>query len=241
MQYMGSKSRIAKYIVPILQNMIDTNGIKYYYEPFVGGANVIDKIKCEHKIGSDINKYLIALHKRVQCGKSLYESVSRELYNDARDCFNNGTDKYSLEQLGCIGFLASYGCKWFGGYYNEEGKRNYYQEAKNNLLKQAQSPLYKDIQFVYARYYGINPVNSLVYCDPPYQNTEPYGINKNFDHNEFWEWVRDKSWDNYVVVSELNAPSDFRCIWQYDLLQTVGKNNNGNYNKHTEKLFVYGG
>ena len=53
---MGSKSRIAKYIVPIIQKYIDDTNCKYYLEPFVGGANVIDKIKCDTKIGSDKNK-----------------------------------------------------------------------------------------------------------------------------------------------------------------------------------------
>lgn len=38
-KYMGSKSRIAKHIVPIIQKYIDDNNAKYYYEPFLGGAN----------------------------------------------------------------------------------------------------------------------------------------------------------------------------------------------------------
>ena len=46
---MGSKSRIAKHIVPIIQRYIDENNIKKYYEPFVGGANIIDKIDCPKK------------------------------------------------------------------------------------------------------------------------------------------------------------------------------------------------
>ena len=44
MKYMGSKSRIKKHIVPIIQELIDKNEIKTYIEPFVGGANVIDNI-----------------------------------------------------------------------------------------------------------------------------------------------------------------------------------------------------
>lgn len=50
MKYMGSKSRIAKDIVPILQRYIDENNIDTYVEPFVGGANVIDKIKCKNEL-----------------------------------------------------------------------------------------------------------------------------------------------------------------------------------------------
>lgn len=38
MKYMGSKSRIAKYIVPIIQKCIDDNGLEYYIESFVGGS-----------------------------------------------------------------------------------------------------------------------------------------------------------------------------------------------------------
>lgn len=38
MKYMGSKSRIKKYIVPILQKLIDENNIKMYIETMVGGG-----------------------------------------------------------------------------------------------------------------------------------------------------------------------------------------------------------
>lgn len=109
MKYMGSKSRIAKYIVPIIQKYINDNDINTYFEPFVGGANVIDKIKCNKKIGSDKNKYLIALLQRVQAGEPLYEFVSKELYDKARTAFNNGdTSEFEDWEIGNIGFIASF-------------------------------------------------------------------------------------------------------------------------------------
>lgn len=36
-KYFGSKSRITKDIVPIIQKAIDDNNINTYIEPFVGG------------------------------------------------------------------------------------------------------------------------------------------------------------------------------------------------------------
>ena len=63
MVYQGSKNRLAKYIVPIIQKYIDDNNIKTYIEPMCGGANIIDKIKCEKRIGSDINEDLISNYK----------------------------------------------------------------------------------------------------------------------------------------------------------------------------------
>lgn len=38
MNYMGSKSKIAKHIVPIIQSYVDKNNIDTYIEPFVGGG-----------------------------------------------------------------------------------------------------------------------------------------------------------------------------------------------------------
>lgn len=41
MQYLGSKNKISKHILPILLEYLDD---RTYVEPFVGGANMIDKI-----------------------------------------------------------------------------------------------------------------------------------------------------------------------------------------------------
>lgn len=66
MVYMGSKNRIAKDLLPIITSSLKEN--QYYVEPFVGGCNMIDKVKHPNKIGADNNKYLIALLKYVQGG-----------------------------------------------------------------------------------------------------------------------------------------------------------------------------
>ena len=68
MKYMGSKNRLAKELVPIIQKYIDDNKIENYLEPFVGGCSIIGKIKCKNRYGSDNHKYLIAfLNKIKEC------------------------------------------------------------------------------------------------------------------------------------------------------------------------------
>ena len=62
---MGSKRRISKYIVPIIQEYINENTTAYI-EPFVGGGNIITKIDCDIRIGSDINLPLIELLKHIR-------------------------------------------------------------------------------------------------------------------------------------------------------------------------------
>lgn len=79
MKYMGSKARISKHIVPILLNHIGPG--MDYVEPFVGGANVIDKIPADiRRIGYDNNPYLIAMFRGVQAGRSFPMDIDKPLY-----------------------------------------------------------------------------------------------------------------------------------------------------------------
>lgn len=247
MKYMGSKSRIAKYIVPIIQKYIDDNNCELYIEPFVGSASIIDKIICKNKVGSDLNKYLIALLNRVKNDLPLYEEVSKDLYDKCRFAFNNNLDEFEEWQTGNIGFLASYNGRWFDGGYAKSGYektktgmryRDYYKEAKQNLLKQSQSKEFKNICFKVCDYtkYNSNIKNAVFYIDPPYQNTKHYLNAMHFDYNKFWQWCRDISKNNIVIVSELEAPEDFTCIWQLEISRSIKAKNKS---KSIEKLFMY--
>ena len=241
---MGSKSRISKYIVPIIQKYIDSTNCKYYLEPFVGGANVIDKIKCNTKIGTDKNKYLIALLQRVQLGEELYDAVPKALYDAARTAFNTSDNtKFTDWEMGNIGFLASYNGRWFDGGYaksgyektkNGERFRDYYREAKDNLL--AQAPNLKDIKFDckdYTYYNEVDLKGFVIYADPPYQNAKQYANAKKFDYDEFWQTMRNWSKNNIVLISEESAPEDFECIWEQEVSRSIKANGKS---KSTEKL-----
>ena len=239
MKYMGSKSRIKKYVVPFLQKLIDENEIEVYIEPFVGGANVIDDIKCQNRIGGDLHDKLIALLSYAQEGGEFPNEVPKELYDDVRS--NKDTDKYEDWYVGAIGFLASYNGRYFDGGYaktviSKSGAiRNYYDEAKRNL--ESQIPKLKDIQFINCDYTSFSDVKgALIYCDIPYQNTKQYSVSKNFDHDRFWQWVRDMSEKNIVVVSEQNAPDDFECVWSQPVTRTQ---DNRKREVAIEKLFMY--
>lgn len=246
-KYMGSKSRIAKHIVPIIQKYIDENKSAFYLEPFVGGANVIDKIKCPNKFGSDKNKYLIALLKHVQSGGQLYDSVSKDLYDKARAAFNNGdTSEFEDWEVGNIGFIASFNGRWFDGGYAKAGYektkngqryRDYYREAKDNLMNQA--PNLNGIEFRDCDYKRIiDPRGCVFYCDPPYANTKQYKNAANFDYDEFWQTMRDWSKNNIVIISEQNAPDDFEVIWEQPVSRSIKATDKS---VSVEKLFKYKG
>ena len=253
MKYMGSKSRITKYIVPIIQSFIDESGYTTYYEPFVGSASVIDKIKCENRIGSDVNKYLIALLNHVKYDGLFVDEVSKEEYDKVRDFYNgkgDGKEVFYDWYVGMVGFLASYNGRFFDGGYakpryekikNGERYRDYYKEAKANLEKQAKN--LKGIEFFVSDIndWDINSLDkfkdTVFYFDPPYRNTKQYGISKNFDYDKFYDICRILSRNNIVIVSEENMPDDFVEIWHKPVSRSI-KSTDKSYS--TEKLFIVG-
>lgn len=238
MKYVGSKNRLSKDLVPIIQEFIDDNNIKHYYEPFVGGCNLIDKIKCENKYGSDIHPYLIALLKQAQTDTSVFpETISEEKYKLVRVNPQNYPDWY----VGLVGFCASYNGKWWGGYANGVKTkigtiRNYTDEAIRNLVKQ--SPNLKDIKFdCFSFEFNTHLSNYVIYCDIPYRNSTKYATD-DFPYERFYDWAREMSKDNIVLVSEYWMPDDFECIWSKMLKCMLDKNSRTD---KVEKLFKWKG
>lgn len=243
MVYMGSKNKYAKYIVPILQKCIDDNNVILYIEPFVGGANIIDKIKCENRYGFDRSDTLIALLSlAAEDFDKVMKDGNRELWDKGKAYVKDGImpEDMTLAEIGAMEFFASYSNGGFPrGYAKNTATRNYYNEAYRNLEKQA--PNLKNIQFKCASYDTISTEDlegAVIYCDPPYQGTHFYGYanqpRMNYEH--FWEWVRELSKNNYVFVSEQSAPHDFKAIWTQEVKRTTNKENNF---KAVEHLYVY--
>lgn len=234
MKYMGSKAKIAKYIIPIMEKERKPN--MTWVEPFVGGANVIDKVKGK-RIGGDNNKYLIALWQALQQGYNPSINISKE---EATFCRLN-KDKFPDEYVGWVGIgVCSFRGKFFGGYVGGNLERNYILEAYKNITRQAEK--IKDVVFVYSDYKNLNiPSNSLIYCDPPYASATKYTTG-DFNHDEFWQWCREKYKEGHLVfVSEYNAPNDFECIWEKNIVTTLNNSKGKGGLERVEKLFKYKG
>ena len=238
MKYVGSKARLSKQFAPIIQSYIDGMGDKCngYWEPFVGGANMIDKIRCFRKMGSDTHPYLIALLNHIkETTNDLPDTITEDEYKAVRV----NPDAYADWYVGLVGFCASYNGKWWGGYANGVKTkigtvRNYTDEAIRNLKKQA--PNLKEIAFFCGDYTrGSNAKGYAIYCDPPYRDTTKYATG-DFDYDKFYAWGKEMAKTNIVLVSEYWMPEDdFECIWSGELRCTLDKNSRSN---KVEKLYL---
>ena len=227
MQYMGSKNRIAKHLLSVINECRVPE--MTWVEPFVGGANMIDKVGGK-RIGNDSHKHLIALHKALQNGWLPPTEVSKETYYKVK----NNQKKYSDEMIGFVGFLCSFGGKWWGGYAANKKGDNYAERGSRVITKQASS--LKEVEFICGNYLDLQiPDNSLIYCDPPYEGTTAY--KNKFNHVVFWQWCRERVKEGHTVfISEYNAPDDFKCVKTVEHKTILDKNSQY---KRVEKLFRY--
>lgn len=167
MKYLGGKTRIAKEILPII--LADRKEGQYFVEPFCGGCNVTDKVS-GNRIANDYNEYLIAMFVGLLSGEKYPEQIDPELYNDVRECFRSGSDKYDLGFIGWVGFVASYRGKFFGGYsgaYRRSDGRHIdgISEAVRGIAKQI--PNLQGVEFRTGDYRNLRiPDESIIYCDP---------------------------------------------------------------------------
>lgn len=228
---MGSKNRLAKHLLPII--LKNRKPEQFYVEPFVGGANMIDKVK-GLRMGGELNKYVYALLTKMQEGWEPPTDVSEETWKDCKDNKN----KYPDHFVAYCGICLSFGSVWFCAYARDaKGNRNYAQESYRNLKKQA--PKLEGIQFMNCSYLDLKiPPNSIIYCDPPYFGTDKYRGFEQINHEEFWEWARNKVYEgHHVFISEFVAPKDFVEVWRMEINTTIAEKALGK--NVTEKLFVH--
>lgn len=227
---MGSKNRIAKYILPIMLKEMEDKGYTTWVEPFVGGGNMIDKVPSVfRRFGCDLNPHaicaLIAIRDHVNI---LPSTVSEDEYKAIKGTPANPVDSW-------IRFVCSVGGGFGNGFARDKTCRNYANEGKSNAIKQ--SPKLQGVTLLQGSYKDFHFESSLIYCDPPYQGTTGYKTGE-FNHEEFFEWCREmKSKGNSVFVSEYNAPEDFECVWQGEIKTNFASQRSEATHKAVEKLF----
>lgn len=236
MRYMGSKRKLWKYISPIV--LKDRKPNQCYVEPFCGGCNSLSQVNGK-RIAADINVYLIEMLKSLIKGENQIYPITKEIYNDVRNCYRCKDSRYSLSEIGWVGFMASYNGRFFDGGFSGNnvkvngGSRNYIDECISDILQQLEN--LKDVDFRCCSYDNLPiPEESIIYCDPPYKDTKRYDT-IDFDYDKFYNWCFEQSkLGNKVFISEYKMPESFKEVWSME----VHCNINTEKNKRVEKLFT---
>ena len=223
MQYFGGKQRISKELSNFLNNNLKDG--QPFIDLFCGACNIVSKIDSNRlRIANDKHKYLIAMWKSLQQGREMPNSISEEQYEYIRDHKDE-----DMALTGFVGFGLSYSGKWFGGYCRSKDNRNYCLNAKNSNNKIL--PYIMDVDFKCCDYKDVDiPVGAMVYCDIPYKGSTQYDKKEvgDFNHDEFYEWVRVNSnkYDIYISEYKKNMPNDFSIVWERNSKKDIRNNKN---------------
>lgn len=235
MRYIGSKRRVFKYIKPFLKQHLHQSNMRYY-EPFVGGCNSLIQFNYQglKRYGWDINHYLIAMWQELQKGWQPPEFISEDKYKHIKQ----NQSEYAECLVGYVGVMISFGSKWFDSYANEMTSTVRHLSSSRKIVMQAQK--LKDIQFRCKDFFKCweqIPYNSIVYCDPPYQEDGIKGYA--FETSKLYEVYRELSKHCYVYISEKvkSMPGDFISLLERDMQHT----NKGSTRKWIECLYTYEG
>jgi DNA adenine methylase len=241
--YQGGKKRLGKRIASVCKAVefdILNHNNSPYFEPFVGMAGVLNHMsrnESEEKrksiTASDINKDLILMWNKLKKGWKPPKKCSKEKYEKLKEC-----KKHSAER-GFIGVVASWGGMFFHAYrLDYKSDRDFMNEGYNGIMKIV--PDIKRVSFKNGCYSDYNPTGKLIYCDPPYKDNKlavnNHAFFQNFDHDQFWNKMREWSKKNIVIISESSAPKDFKKIWSATSSVTINQNS---AKKYSDNLYVH--
>jgi len=231
-RYFGAKSKIAREMVEFLVSYFDTNEYDTVIDAFCGTGSISIQFKKQSPskivIGSDKQKCIITTLQAVQNGYIPPSTTTKAEFDEVK--FQDNNPLKSFLHILC----------------NRSGRleeRNFHKAMEKELLKMPAKTLKRavdlqGINFIECDYESWSDIRgALIYCDPPYVHCKKIWPKnyKGFEHEHFWEWARQMSRHNIVVVSEYSAPSDFTEIWSKSFMSY----NWGTTRLVTEKLFVY--
>jgi len=234
MRYLGGKTRIGKEISDILKKLGPNDKVRGYLEPFCGSLGDfrhMSSMGYKRYYASDIQSDLIELWQEVLTKRFKFpRKIDKKRYYQIKNM--QGTN--SLKAY--VGFGLSFGGKYFGGYITKE-EGDYNKETKNSIMRVFKNIDEKRTKFKCCSYSKWKPKDLLIYCDPPYKQTTGYSTGF-FNHDQFWNTMREWSKHNIVIISEYSAPKDFKCIWKKDVRISIDNLKTSQKKKNIEKLFT---
>jgi len=232
MSYHGGKQVVGKDIATIINNILKENSglISAYIEPFSGMLGVYKHIDIypdiEYLLG-DIQGNVIEMCKAFQRGWQPPENLDNE-----KKFVKLKNTKGDTPEKGFYGFFNTRR----GSYFNSFCLHNI--EKFNTIVERTSSIIGKNPDAIFTKgdYTQFSDKKGcIIYCDPPYENTNCKYIEK-FDSNKFYKWCNKMSDSNIVLVSSYNVPDNLK--WNVVYERTIKLGGRIKLPSRTEKLYL---
>ena len=227
--YKGSKNKIAESILAQLPPA------KHFYDLFGGGgamthcALLSGKYKYVHY--NELNPLVFKTFKMALNGEFKGENrwISKENFERLKDtdpyvacCFSFGNDfKTYAYGKNCELFKKAV---HYSIVFDDNSLLNNYIDLSNfkynsENIKERRSELLSNLSYEQV------PIenDSVIYCDPPYKNTNTYI--DDFNHEKFYQWLRGcREKNQQVFISEYQMPSEFFEVYSKEKTCLINAN-----------------
>ena len=254
MRYMGGKYRQSKELARVIPGTYSDQ--KRYVEPFCGAMGAASRlVPVLFDLGvrefwlSDKSAALVTMWQRALYSNWLPPDwVNEEEFNAYKRANKKDPDVTDPMVAWC-GHALTFAGGWYNGFAKggDKGQSSVVMQLnqKRELLRKVRALKKAKPEIVCCDYMGANyGKNSVVYMDPPYDDTVERFKDKTFNHPAFWEYARQLAHDNTVFVTGFDAPDDFKTVYSWGHTSVHhGIKRRDDYVKPTknERLFVYSG
>ena len=254
--YVGSKKKISKKIVEIIKQNFGTD--KTVYDVFGGGGAITAELMINgiDVVYNDLDKTITDMFNRVlsqdrewiktlianrdeffEIREKENKTVDDELKLLVNSFGNNRKDYLYSKKISDIKYdLAVEIIKKdnvFSGYKQTETYKSFLKNNHERLQQLQQLP--KTINKDYK--YFSNVKNSILYLDPPYENSDTSKYKSQIDYQGLYDWVVQMSKNNVVLLSSYEVSDDrFECVYEFKTARSTMSG--GMTGKRTEKLFM---
>jgi DNA adenine methylase len=216
-RYLGGKTRIAKQLAELIDSVREPG--QWVWDPFCGGLSMSVALSKKGPVWStDINPALIALYKAVQSGWQPPSEVNEETWRAAKAL----PDSNPLKAF--CGFGCSFGGRYFEGYARSSDRANYAATSKRVVERDcAEALVFACLNFCTVE---PQPIEAVLYLDPPYAKTKGYSRTIAFDSALFFAQAMRWAAFTHVFISEYACPVGV-CVFETEKRKTIAGGQGG--------------
>lgn len=209
LRYPGGKSKACKVIYEQLIKYVDLSKFKDIASPFFGGGSFEFYISNKYDLNvyaNDLFTPLISFWQAVKddkdnlCTQLTGLQISKEQYNELK---KNIILQTGLEQA--VNYFIINRCSFSGaicGGYSKQAAEKRFTDSSINRIAKLRLDKFIFSNLDYNLFLKTVPVNTLIFCDPPYLiDSNLYGLtgdlHKGFDHHLFADTI--KKYNNWLI------------------------------------------
>jgi DNA adenine methylase len=247
LRYPGGKTRACKYLDNILTEYFNVKTINTIISPFFGGGSFEFYLQNKYKMSILANDKFTPLvtfwkcckenKKKLCCELNKFDSVTKEMFNNYRDCIMTETNMVKQALYYFIINRCSFSGATMSSGFSQESSEKRFTKSSIKRLENLNLDNFDISNYDFVQYINdcktIGDINTIMFLDPPYyleKKSKLYGncgdLHETFDHKQLYTLLTTKkkwimTYNNCKYIRDLYSKYIIVDIeWKYGMNKT---------------------